>query len=106
MLISYDEARVIMSSVDDAPEHHILPKLAGFSELDIDQYFPIVLDKSGLFCPLFFMRINPSISPHKRFYASPIKDTRHALKSLAHRLAELLRALDVQRLDPILYSPL
>ena len=47
MLISYDEARVIMSSVDDAPEHHILPKLAGFSELDIDQYFPIVLDKSG-----------------------------------------------------------
>ena len=95
-----------MSSVDDAPEHHILLKLAGLSELDIDQYFRIVLDKSGLFCPLFFMRINPSISPHKGFYALPIKDTRHALKSLAHRLAELLRAIDVQRLDPILYSPL
>ena len=47
VLISYNEERVIMSSVDDAPEHHILLKLAGLSELDIDQYFRIVLDKSG-----------------------------------------------------------
>ena len=31
VLISYNEERVIMSSVDDAPEHHILLKLAGFS---------------------------------------------------------------------------
>ena len=88
VLISYDEARVIMSSVDDAPEHHILLKLAGFSELDIDQYFRIVLDKSGadwtFVCPPDYKGITNKQYRLSQFYKDGFTAISHALSELGY----------------------
>ena len=46
-LISFDGKTAIMSQIDEAMEHHILFKKAGYKDTDIDKFFRIVLDKSG-----------------------------------------------------------
>lgn len=46
-LISFDGKTAIMSQIDEAMEHHILFKKAGYKGTDIDKFFRIVLDKSG-----------------------------------------------------------
>lgn len=88
MLISYNEERVIMSSVDDAPEHHILLKLAGLSELDIDQYFRIVLDKSGadwtFVCPPDYKGITNKQYRLSQFYKDGFTAISHALSELGY----------------------
>ena len=88
VLISYDEERVIMSSVDDAPEHHILLKLAGLSELDIDQYFRIVLDKSGadwtFVCPPDYKGITNKQYRLSQFYKDGFTAISHALSELGY----------------------
>lgn len=88
VLISYDEERVIMSSVDDAPEHHILLKLAGLSELDIDQYFRIVLDKSGadwtFVCPPDYKGITNKQYRLSQFYKDGFAAISHVLGELGY----------------------
>ena len=88
VLISYNEERVIMSSVDDAPEHHILLKLAGLSELDIDQYFRIVLDKSGadwtFVCPPDYKGITNKQYRLSQFYKDGFTAISHALSELGY----------------------
>ena len=46
-LISFDGKTAIMSQIDEAMEHHIFFKKAGYKDTDIDKFFRIVLDKSG-----------------------------------------------------------
>ena len=46
--ISFDGKTAVMSPVDDAGEHHILLAQTGFRDTDIDRFFRIILDKSGL----------------------------------------------------------
>ena len=88
VLISHTEERVIMSSVDDAPEHHILLKLAGFSELDIDQYFRIVLDKSGadwtFVCPAGYKGITNKQYRLSQFYKDGFASISHVLGELGY----------------------
>lgn len=45
--ISFDGKTAILSQIDEAMEHHILLKKAGYKDTDIDKFFRIVLDKSG-----------------------------------------------------------
>ena len=47
VLIAFDGSRLIASQIDEAVEHHILLKKAGFPDTDIDKYFRLVVDKSG-----------------------------------------------------------
>lgn len=47
VLISFDGETVIMSSIDEAAEHHILLMNTGYKDTDIDSFFRIVLDRSG-----------------------------------------------------------
>lgn len=47
VLVSYDGSRIIACQIDEAVEHHILLKKAGFPDTDIDKYFRLVVDKSG-----------------------------------------------------------
>lgn len=88
VLISHNEERVIMSSVDDAPEHHILLKLAGLSELDIDQYFRIVLDKSGadwtFVCPPDYKGITNKQYRLSQFYKDGFTAISHVLSELGY----------------------
>ena len=88
VLISHNEERVIMSSVDDAPEHHILLKLAGLSELDIDQYFRIVLDKSGadwtFVCPPDYKGITNKQYRLSQFYKDGSTAISHVLSELGY----------------------
>lgn len=47
VLISFEGKRVIMSQIDEAVEHHILPAKTGSPSTDIDKYFRLVLDEDG-----------------------------------------------------------
>ncbi|MDE6600217.1 MAG: hypothetical protein K2K34_09090, partial [Oscillospiraceae bacterium] len=38
VLIAFDGSRLIASQIDEAVEHHILLKKAGFPDTDIDKY--------------------------------------------------------------------
>ncbi|MGN0551987.1 MAG: hypothetical protein ACI4I1_01305, partial [Oscillospiraceae bacterium] len=45
VLISFDGEQVIVSQIDEAVEHHILLRLAGFPDTDIDKYFRLVVNR-------------------------------------------------------------
>lgn len=47
VLVSFNGEQIIVSQIDDAVEHHILLRKAGFSDTDIDKYFRLVVDRSG-----------------------------------------------------------
>lgn len=47
VLVSFDGERLIACQIDEAANHHILLKKAGFPDTDIDKYFRLVVDKSG-----------------------------------------------------------
>jgi len=46
-VISFDGKTAVVSQIDEAMEHHILLMKAGYKDTDIDNFFRIVLDKSG-----------------------------------------------------------
>lgn len=47
VLVSFDGNRIIASQIDEAVEHHILLKKAGFPYTDIDKYFRLAVDGDG-----------------------------------------------------------
>ena len=47
MLASFDGKNVIVASVDDALEHNVLLRKLNMKESGIDQYFRVVVNKSG-----------------------------------------------------------
>ncbi len=47
VLVSFDGEQVIVSQIDEAVEHHILLRKIGFSDMDIDKYFRLVVDRAG-----------------------------------------------------------
>lgn len=47
MLASIDGKNMIVASVDDALEHHVLLRKLNMKETGIDQYFRVVVNKSG-----------------------------------------------------------
>ena len=86
VLISYDGERIITSQIDEAVEHHILLKKAGFPDTDIDKYFRLVVDKSGadwtFVCPPDYKNITDKQRRIGQFYKdgfSIISDVLHEL---------------------------
>ena len=72
MLVSHDGEHVICSSIDDAGEHVILLRLAGESELTLDGYFRLVVNKSGadwtFVCPVTYKGIADKAKRIQQFY--------------------------------------
>ena len=46
--ISFDGKKAIIAQVEDSFEHHIMLSQAGYSQLDIDKFFRIRFEHSGL----------------------------------------------------------
>ncbi len=72
VLISFNGETVILSHIDEAMEHHILLKKAGFSDQDIDKYFRLILDDEGadwtFICPPDYKNISDQTKRIKQFY--------------------------------------
>jgi len=62
MLASFDGKNVIVASVDDALEHNVLLRKLNMKESGIDQYFRVVVNRSGadwtFVCPSDYKNIN------------------------------------------------
>ena len=86
VLISFDGETVIMSHIDEAMEHHILLRKAGFPDTDIDKYFRIVLDDEGadwtFVCPSNYKNITRKDKRLGEFY----KDGFTVISSVLHDL--------------------
>lgn len=84
MVVSHDKKEVILSNIDDAPEHNILLKKTGHSELDIDKYFRIIVNKSGadwtFVCPTAYKGIENREKRIDTFYNDGIDVIGSALK--------------------------
>lgn len=71
-LISFDGNNVIMGSIDDSMEHHILLMNVGIDSRDIDKYFRIVFDEDGadwtFVCPPDYKNIQDKTRRIAAFY--------------------------------------
>lgn len=88
VLISYDGGRIIASQIDEAVEHHILLKKAGFSDTDIDRYFRLVVDKSGadwtFVCPESYSSITRKEKRTEEFFKDGMRIIPKALKEIGY----------------------
>ena len=86
VLVSYDGKRTIVSPIDEAMEHYILLKKAGFDEQDIDQYFRLVLDHDGadwtFVCPPDYKGIDNKVNRIAQFYKDGFAIIPEALHAL------------------------
>lgn len=88
MLISFDGDRMIISNIDDSLEHHILLKQAGFNEGEIDNYFRIVVNRSGAswtyVCPRTYLNIPNRDMRLKKYFENGIDEISRALRRIGY----------------------
>ena len=88
VLISHDGERIIASQIDEAVEHHILLKKAGFPETDIDKYFRLVVNKDGadwtFVCPENYSTITRKEKKIEEFFKDGMRVIPPALKELGY----------------------
>ena len=88
VLIAFDGSRLIASQIDEAVEHHILLKKAGFPDTDIDKYFRLVVDKSGadwtFVCPENYSSITRKDKKIKEFFKDGMCIIPEALKQIGY----------------------
>lgn len=88
VLISFDGEQLIASQIDEAVEHHILLRKAGFSDTDIDKYFRLVVDKSGadwtFVCPTDYSSITRKDKRIEGFFKDGMKIIPKALQQLGY----------------------
>lgn len=86
VLVSFDGQTCIVSSADEAVEHHILLEKAGFSSRDVDKYFRIVLGDDGadwtFVCPPDYKGITDKQRRITAFYKDGISVISDALLGL------------------------
>lgn len=88
VLVSYDGSRIIACQIDEAVEHHILLKKAGFPDTDIDKYLRLVVDKSGadwtFVCPESYSSITRKDKKIEEFFKNGMKIIPAALKRIGY----------------------
>lgn len=88
VLISFDGEQVIVSQIDEAVEHHILLRKAGFSDTDIDKYFRLVVDKSGadwtFVCPPDYSSVTRKDKRIEEFFKDGMRIIPKALQQLGY----------------------
>jgi hypothetical protein len=72
IVISFNGESAIAAPLDEAVEHHILLTKCGYSSLDIDKYFRVIVDRSGadwtFVCPPDYKGIADKRRRIERFY--------------------------------------
>ena len=88
MLISYDTRKILLSNIDDAFEHHVLLKKLGYSELDIDKYYRVVVNQDGadwtFVCPSGYKGIQDKDARIKQFYNDGVDAINKAIKFIGY----------------------
>ena len=88
VLVSHDGERIICANVEDSGEHSTLLRLAGHSELDIDSYFRLAVDKSGadwtFVCPSEYKGIADKSKRIRQFYMDGFAVIPKALNELGY----------------------
>ena len=88
VLVSFDGEQLIVSQIDEAVEHHILLRKAGFSDTDIDKYFRLVVDHEGadwtFVCPSTYNGITRKEKQIESFFKDGMSIIPKALKQLGY----------------------
>lgn len=88
VLVSFNGEQIIVSQIDDAVEHHILLRKAGFSDTDIDKYFRLVVDRSGadwtFVCPPDYSSITRKDKRIEGFFKEGMQIIPKALQQLGY----------------------
>lgn len=88
VLVSFDGNQIIASQIDDAVEHHILLKKAGFPDTDIDKYFRLVVEKSGadwtFVCPESYSSVTREDKKIEEFFKDGMRIIPTALKRIGY----------------------
>lgn len=88
VLISFDGEQVIVSQIDEAVEHHILLRLAGFPDTDIDKYFRLVVNREGADWTFVFPSTYNSVTRKEKqiedFFKDGMRIIPNALKHLGY----------------------
>lgn len=88
VLISFDGEQVIVSQIDEAVEHHILLRKAGFPDTDIDKYFRLVLNREGadwtFVCPSTYNSVTRKEKQIEDFFKDGMRIIPNALKQLGY----------------------
>ena len=88
VLISFDGEQVIVSQIDEAVEHHILLRLAGFPDTDIDKYFRLVVNREGadwtFVCPSTYNSVTRKEKQIEDFFKDGMRIIPNALKQLGY----------------------
>ena len=86
--IRFDGETVVIASVDNAVEHHIMLAKAGLPSTDIDKYFRIVFDRSGadwtFVCPPDYKGITIKDRRIERFYKDGFAEIADFLHSIGY----------------------
>jgi hypothetical protein len=88
VLVAFNGDEIIVSNADDSVEHYILLKQVGHSELEIDQYFRVVINRSGadwtFVCPASYANIKDRYRRIEKYYNDGIDKISQALKVLGY----------------------
>lgn len=90
VLISFDGEQVIVSQIDEAVEHHILLRKAGFPDTDIDKYFRLVVNREGadwtFVCPSTYNSVTRKEKQIEDFFKDGMRIIPNALKQLGYNV--------------------
>ena len=88
LLVPHDGNRIILSNIDDAGEHIILLRLAGYNELELDNHFRLVVNKDGadwtFVCPNGYKNIADKSRRIQQFYKDGFAVIPQALTELGY----------------------
>ena len=88
LLVSHDGGRFIVSNIDDAGEHIILLRLAGFKDTELDNYFRVVLNRDGadwtFVCPSNYKGIEDKSYRIRQFFKDGFAIIPKALDELGY----------------------
>ena len=88
LLVSHDGSRLIVSGIDDAGEHLILLRSAGFRDLELDQYFRLVVNRDGadwtFVCPSGYRGITDKARRIQEFYKDGFAVIPPALREIGY----------------------
>jgi len=81
---------MLIANIDDAPEHNILLKKLNHSELDVDKYFRVIMNKDGadwtFVCPSDYKNIPNRKKRITAFYNDGIDAINEALKMIGFNI--------------------
>ena len=88
LLVSHDGQRLIVSGIDDAGEHIILLRLAGFRDSDLDNYYRLVVNRDGadwtFVCPPDYQNITDKSKRIQQFYKDGFRTIPQALEAIGY----------------------